>query len=287
MKKSFITLFKMICLAIILTGFSNLASAQTVLYSTNFDTKDTLNFPKLPADWTANTTDSNWTLDHQKPSVDTQGASGHFNLFVDTKTSHLGKDAIVTLKSISTVGYKKISLMWHERVSTNLLSYKNVPRADYSVDGGKTWDSIPHSWDYTASALWMKTNKGVPIILPAKAENITGLQIRFVLTVVAAHGNYGIDDLMIKGNKFTAVEEVKNANKTISVYPNPATTLLTISGLKSGNPYFVADLTGKTFTSGISTGQSQIIDLSVFPKGIYFFSTTLEGQRVTKKFIVQ
>ena len=212
-----ITITKLFALLVVTSALicPKITHAQTVLYSNNFDAPtDEANKPALPKGWTSNTpnpnkVDSNWVLDSIKIS-NNPGASGHTNLYIDSKTSLLNQDLTCTFSGVSTKGYKNITLFWDERYSAKyLIVSHNRLRVDYSVDNGKTWDSTQVlKKDTTGGSLWFWANDSTPIVLPAKASDQANLMVRFVAYIVAAGGNYVVDNFSISGTKLvTGIDE--------------------------------------------------------------------------------
>ena len=63
------------------------------------------------------------------------------------------------------------------------------------------------------------------------------------------------------------------------VYPNPTNGLLTVLGGQS-TEYRITNLMGQTLTTGYITDENQQINLSVFPKGMYFITIGDETQKI-------
>lgn len=80
--------------------------------------------------------------------------------------------------------------------------------------------------------------------------------------------------------------KAKSKNNHISLYPNPATSQVTISNLdKEITTITITDVTGKIIRS--FTPNTSVIDLSMFPPGIYFVKIQQGKEFVTKKIIKQ
>lgn len=59
------------------------------------------------------------------------------------------------------------------------------------------------------------------------------------------------------------------SSTSIEVYPNPTTSYVRVSGVKSNTAFFIADATGKTVTSGVLNETNEINTLSL-TSGLYF-----------------
>jgi hypothetical protein len=81
----------------------------------------------------------------------------------------------------------------------------------------------------------------------------------------------------------TATHDPVKAN-SISIYPNPASSTLTIVQ-ESNIPahYAILNMTGQEMISGITTGQKQDINIDTLPPGMYVFNTGDE----TYKFVIE
>ena len=79
------------------------------------------------------------------------------------------------------------------------------------------------------------------------------------------------------------VEELKPlAKNNLQVYPNPTTNQLTISGLPINSKFQLTDLTGNVLMTQKASGSSTTINLSEFPKGIYFIRTKNGVKKIVK-----
>ncbi|MBX2948671.1 MAG: T9SS type A sorting domain-containing protein [Crocinitomicaceae bacterium] len=72
----------------------------------------------------------------------------------------------------------------------------------------------------------------------------------------------------------------------VKLYPNPATDVLTISGLQNGDSVHLSDIMGKTVYTAISNEQSNTIDTRDFPTGIYLLRVETNGTTNTKKLMI-
>lgn len=71
-----------------------------------------------------------------------------------------------------------------------------------------------------------------------------------------------------------------------SVYPNPARDYITVSSSSKTDRLFrVRDLTGRIVKEFVRSSEKSSLDVQNLPEGIYFIESSVEGQRLTKKFI--
>lgn len=88
---------------------------------------------------------------------------------------------------------------------------------------------------------------------------------------------------------YTGVTPVANSSEW-RVFPNPAYTAITISGITSPekiNEIIITDLSGKTLFSSENISDKMKIDVQKWSNGIYFISTKSRGLTTTRKFIVE
>ena len=85
------------------------------------------------------------------------------------------------------------------------------------------------------------------------------------------------------------IAETQSAKNEFTVYPNPATSSITISAnTLTPATVHIFDLTGRTILSKqISNTTESTIDLSSMNKGLYIISIESEGTKVSKKLIIE
>ncbi|MDR4894116.1 MULTISPECIES: M12 family metallo-peptidase [unclassified Chryseobacterium] len=88
--------------------------------------------------------------------------------------------------------------------------------------------------------------------------------------------------------KFLGVEDIETNNNTVSIYPNPAKTMIIISSKENLKSYKIFDEAGRLVTSASSLkGSKTEINLSSIQTGNYVISIETEKQTVNKKLIKQ
>lgn len=87
------------------------------------------------------------------------------------------------------------------------------------------------------------------------------------------------------------VEEVGiddvEGNRSISLYPNPATTSVTLEGLEAGSTVEIIDMQGRTHSEFKIENSKSEIDVSALPRGTYFVRITGESAATASRLIVQ
>ena len=76
-------------------------------------------------------------------------------------------------------------------------------------------------------------------------------------------------------------------NASISLYPNPAISSVTIDGLPIGATISVVDQQGRTTLQTTSTDTAQTLDVSQWPRGTYFVRISNNGSTAVRKLLVR
>jgi len=93
-------------------------------------------------------------------------------------------------------------------------------------------------------------------------------------------------DNFCKNVQVTSILSSADLNREkISLYPNPASQRIKVTGLSVGTHYRITDITGKIIQKGIYENQDWL-EVSAFKDGLYLIEISLEGQRAVRKFQV-
>lgn len=98
-------------------------------------------------------------------------------------------------------------------------------------------------------------------------------------------------NVRLSRGQLTSVKEVANVSKHLSVYPNPAKTVLNIefnaaAGVVS--TYNVMDITGRVLLNGNATSNAFAFDVNGLNPGLYFVNITLkDGSVATKRVVIE
>ena len=98
-----------------------------------------------------------------------------------------------------------------------------------------------------------------------------------------------VDDLMFEnGFTLTVIDGIadNNLSNSITIYPNPATEYISISGVENAE-LKVIDVSGKVYLTRNNINSNEQISLSDLNAGIYIALITLDGKSAVKKFIIQ
>jgi hypothetical protein len=172
MKKTFTKtkfFIKLISAVAFVSFLSSKISAQTIIYNENFNADSTA----LPAGWT--TTGNAWHVETSNASTGYIGASGLANVAVRNDSATGVYDLIS--KSISTVGYNNIGVIWGARLTTNFPTPGSAIQGLYwSSHNGVTWNAVTYT-ENTNNSVWSLDNGSVPVVLPAGASNQPSLNL--------------------------------------------------------------------------------------------------------------
>jgi len=85
---------------------------------------------------------------------------------------------------------------------------------------------------------------------------------------------------------FTSSVLGTNNQATMSIFPNPASTQVTISQVPVGATFKMIDLTGKVIMTAVVNNSTQLLDVSHLSNAMYFIQVENEGVVTTQKVII-
>ncbi len=167
-------------------------------------------------------------------------------------------------------------------------------RVQVSTNCGETWAT---RWVSSNAALGTVTAqngplyptslsqwKEVEVSLPTNVAASDNVRFKFEFTCGGGNFLY-IDDINITGS--VGISEAQEAG--ISIYPNPASSLLNIqlpNGIKNSKSEIRNTLGQVVVTLSVVEGQKSIIDISSLSSGIYFLHLVSDNLDVTEKIVV-
>lgn len=191
-------------------------------------------------------------------------------------------------------GYK--NLMFDARISSD--SNQPGPR-DFKIQYmlgccDPEWVDVPDAATFRVSTDWTSANlKGIK--LPANADTMPGLQIRFVcLSDTATDGSVLkptskslIDEVYVFGTKITSINENK-ISFGIEIYPNPASDIIQIKAQKPILYYKLFDLSGKLIKSEPVNSSTYKLFCSDLNPGCYLIDFSFQDDyHFNQKIIIQ
>ena len=101
----------------------------------------------------------------------------------------------------------------------------------------------------------------------------------------------GIARITLPGSKKSVEREALVNVETpleeqLLLYPNPATSTITVNNLPIGTVLKIFNITGKEMYNGIVSAEKSTIQLDDYSNGIYFMSADINGNKSTTKFVV-
>jgi hypothetical protein len=85
--------------------------------------------------------------------------------------------------------------------------------------------------------------------------------------------------------EYSKIIVVENQNEEISIYPNPVTNVLNITGIVNQNTRFsISDVSGRKIKEDFMVINGKI-DVSKLPSGIYYLTITSSNKTTVKKFV--
>jgi len=84
----------------------------------------------------------------------------------------------------------------------------------------------------------------------------------------------------------TGVNEIKSVGNLITIYPNPATNVIQITGIEGTATITVSDVNGRLLLSKQVKG-NEVITISTLPNGVYLITIQSNNTRKTEKLVIQ
>jgi len=193
---------------------------------------------------------------------------------------------------LPSTGYKNLTLKYGTELSslTHGMLHQNF---DYSTDGGTSWKTSGLS--ETSDAADTAFKLVAVTFTDTTANNNANLVFRITFSGndTGTQGNNRFDNVTLEGTAIsgssTAVA-VNNIAAAYTMFPNPVTNNLQITGATEGLKYFsVTNQVGQNVYAGNATGKNFTVNTSGFAAGSYFISVrdNNSGQVNTMKFIKQ
>ncbi|MDX1652712.1 MAG: T9SS type A sorting domain-containing protein [Brumimicrobium sp.] len=157
--------------------------------------------------------------------------------------------------------------------------------------------NVPANWEFsvctptvcyptgTAGSSWNLSSNGGYLNVHFYPNGVVGEGF-IILKVYDTPGSSQVEFLTFRGNTLSAA--IKESNlENLSVYPNPATSVINLKGKTSNATYKMVDILGKEVKTGIlSSGGKSQIDVSQLLTGIYFLTVQEGKNQITRKIIV-
>ena len=222
-------------------------------------------------------------------------ASGSGNRYAkmsgyDNGTHYLNEDWLINAQAIDLSGYTGLSLSFTTmmKVYQGETSFKVLISSDY--DGSSNPND--YTWVDKTTQAALSTNAFTAvhsgdIDLSDWAGKSIYVAFKFICTSTGSN-TWNVDDIIVKGLKSTAINEVSNLN--MFLYPNPAHDQFIISGIPNSQGADVAIFSqaGNLKLHYSAVVNNLPIDIGTLKPGFYFVKIELEtGETVIKKVIIK
>ena len=265
-----------------LAALFNQLSAQTVIYTQNFDGS-----PVLPAGWYASP--NSWTIDTTLGNFSTGyvGSTGINNVVIKDTTARIGNDTLMTAP-ISTVGYNTIAIEWATRFSKHFADSGSTVSLYWSVNG-TSWTSVTYT-ENSNNGTWAMDNGAAPVALPAAAAGQASLQLMWVADIhFTPSGTYRIDDLSVTGTPASGISNINAENSFAKVFVS-SNSLINVSlaqPLTEATSADICDLSGRLIFKANIDKQSIQVNANQFIAGTYLVKVYNSTQSMITKIVVQ
>jgi len=138
----------------------------------------------------------------------------------------------------------------------------------------------------TASASnWTPFNIPIPVYTTADSADI--MIASFNIEGSSPHGNsvLYIDNLNFD-NLISSVSELYSENTALSLFPNPATDVFSVTGIEGTAIITLSDLSGKLLLSK-NISADETVSVSTLPNGIYLATVKSKDITETEKLVIQ
>lgn len=202
-----------------------------------------------------------------------------------------GANAKLWSVKVKTTGATGLRLYSKQRAGGN----KAGPR-DWKIQcriSGQDWIDVDGG-EVTVGNDWT-TGVVEDLPLPSELDGTTeSVYVRWIMVsdtaingeLVEADGVAKIDDIYILGNLSTSISENTKDND-ISVYPNPTSGEIKLSGISQFESLRVFDITGREHHQQPVFDANMNISLSHLPDGLYFIRLQNEKTVVSRKIIIR
>ncbi len=190
------------------------------------------------------------------------------------------------------------------RVTVTIYKVDESPLTSADIYGAIVEDTLdlvtnngePHHYDVFRKGIW---GAGVTNIqLPTTVNTSISM-----MQDVAIHSDWDLNKLyamvMLHNTDKTLIQAAKsghpsastgmsntNTGNTVQLYPNPATTEVTISGLgQAGGSFSITDMTGREVLRGIASGTETTADISSLSAGLYLLTVRAKNSSYQLKLV--
>ena len=161
-------------------------------------------------------------------------------------------------------GNSDVSLQWKTANETNM-AYYDVERS-YDAQSFTAISRV-NAKNATTNTYTFSDNA---------ASSLSSANAYYRIKMTDAYGRY----------KYSAVVKIANGKQTtISVFPNPVTNVISISGLKNKDVIRILSIDGKVLLQQTTTAQSLILNVENYKAGSYILQVQNDKEVSQQKFV--
>jgi hypothetical protein len=201
-------------------------------------------------------------------------------------------DSMQFLWYIPTQTYQNI-VITYENESSSTASGMHREVYDYSLDSGQTFmtTGLPVAFD-SAGTGWGKVTLDLTTLSAVNNTNKLVFRIRYTMPDISTSGNNRYDNITVEGDSIMGAAGIAEAGPIssfqCSLYPNPASDLLTIHSSESGlKTLILYDACGRLVSENQAEGNEFPFSISGLQKGFYYIKLrdSRQGNEALLKFI--
>jgi hypothetical protein len=224
-------------------------------------------------------------------------------IYADTLPNIFGCDSLVTLDltlrapSTSTLTADAcenytLNGITYDSSGTYVQTLTNVAGCDSTLTLTLTVSSVDTAVSFSAGTLsampgftyqWVNCDSGFVAVAGATGQTFTPTasgNYAVVVTSGACEDTSGCHNVVVVGL-------AQDVWATLSIFPNPAQSQVTITGLTGSNTIIVVNALGQVVSQHTSAGATQLLDVSQLPAGVYTLRVLNDAGATTRKLVVE
>lgn len=190
-----------------------------------------------------------------------------------------------------------------------LLNQQWAPTQTLTYGGSGYSTGAPTNWMYTGDPVsgtgWTDNTTATDHRTVVTLDSFVlypGMSKEFVIALSFAHdtsGNYAAINKLFQyvsnvrqfyagNNDFCSLQlssVPENKTESNAIYPNPASSVITLNGTKAGKEFRIYNAMGSLVISGTSTSDNTVINISMLSSGIYTIVIDSDEKNIVAKFL--
>jgi hypothetical protein len=227
-------------------------------------------------------------------TAQTISSSYEYSTNSDMSNSNLGLGTKVAIVPSQNLYFRTIATasIYKSNVQTLVIPARPIAPSNFVINDIANTFNWTYTYGYsTTSDYEYSTNSGSTWLTcstkPTNVGNINiangVLQLRIKATASRFNG-----DILISNAAFSINTSITNLEEIgIKIYPNPVSETLILEGLKNQSKISICDIHGKLINVLEVQDNTERIDVSNLPRGMYFLKVETSGKLAESKFIKQ